>query len=331
MLRTSPPGAKVFQHEELLGITPLELPKVKTGDVEYDLRSDGYTDLVVEGEVVENEMLELFADMDARRGVTFGREWKNSMGMKLLPLGEILMGVWETRRRDYMEFVKGTGGRKPPFVGVEPGKGSAMPVVGVDREEARAFCGWLTKKERDLNLIGKDDRYRLPTDEEWSRAVGLPLERGSDPAERNGRISGVYPWGYEWPPPNGVDNFADETAAKVQGLASFIRGYRDKTPSLANVTTIAPGPKGFVGLAGNASEWVETDYNLAVDPKKPVLGTVRGGNWRSANAEELLSSARLGLPPETRRDTIGFRVVLTHKAGGAPAVAEPAKNAESAK
>lgn len=316
VVRSNPAGVKVFQHDELLGITPLEQPRVRTGEVEYELRADGFTDLIVEGEVRENELLDLYADMDKRRGVAFGREWRNSTGMKFLPLGDILMSVWETRRKEFMEFVKATGARRPMNVNTEPVKGSAMPVVGVDREEARAFCAWLTKRERDLNLLGKDDHYRLPTDEEWSRAVGLPLERGADPSERNGRIRGVYPWGYEWPPPNNMDNFADEAAAKSAGLTGFISGYRDKAPTLAGVATIAPGPKGFVALAGNVSEWVDTDFSVSNDPNKPALATARGGNWRSSSADELLSSARIAAPSNTRRDTIGFRCVLVRKAGG---------------
>jgi len=59
----------------------------------------GFSDFVLDGDVKENEMLELYADMDKRRGVMFGREWKNSFGMRFLPLGDILMAVWETRRR----------------------------------------------------------------------------------------------------------------------------------------------------------------------------------------------------------------------------------------
>ncbi len=311
LVKSNPPGVKVFQRDELLGITPLELSRVKMGDVEFDLKSEGYSDLVLDGEVVENEMLELFADLDARRGVTFGREWKNSAGMKFLPLGDLLFSTWETRRRDYAEFVKTTGAHKPMNISTENGKGGGMPVAGVTRDEARTFCAWLTKKERDLGLIGKDDRYRLPTDEEWSRAVGLPMERGNDPAERNGRIRGVYPWGYEWPPPNGVDNFADEAAGKLSSLQPIIKGYRDKAPMLATVTSLTVGPKGFVGLAGNVSEWVETDFNN----NNTAIATVRGGNWRSANPDELLSSARQAVPADTRRDTIGFRMVLVRKAG----------------
>ncbi len=313
IVRTNPAGAKVFLHEELLGVSPVEVPRVRSGDLEVELRGEGFTDLIIEGEVKENEMLELFADMETRRGVKFGREWKNSAGMKFIPLGEILMAAVEVRRRDFLEFIKITNGQHLVNASEQTSKTSLMPVTMVDREEARAFCAWLTKRERESGLIGKTDRYRLPTDEEWSRAVGLPLERGKDPDERNGRIRGVYPWGYEWPPPRGVDNFADESASRTASMAKTIHGYVDKFPGLAAVNALPPGPKGFYGLAGNVSEWVDTDFELTPNPGSPVLGTVRGGNRRSTSADELLSSARQGVPSNTKRDTIGFRMVLTHE------------------
>lgn len=315
MVRTNPPGVKVFQRDELLGITPLELPRVKTGDVEFDLKGDGLTDFVLEGSVNENEMLDLYADMEARRNVTFGREWRNSMGLKFIPLGEILLAAFETRRRDYAEFVKATNARRPATA-PDQQKGAAFPVVGIDRQEARAFCEWLTQKERELGLIEKTDRYRLPTDEEWSRAVGLPLERGRDPAERNSRIRGVYPWGYDWPPPRGVDNFADEAAARRQGLTAIIPNYDDRYPALGAVTSLPVNKKGFTGLAGNVSEWVDTDYDNASAKQggNHIMGTVRGGNWRTSNPDELLSSARMAVPVNARRDSIGFRIVLARDA-----------------
>jgi serine/threonine protein kinase/formylglycine-generating enzyme required for sulfatase activity len=312
MVRSNPAGVKVFHREELLGITPLEIPRIKTGEVEYDLRAEGFTDLILEGTVAENAMLELFADMQARRNVTYGREWRNSMGMLFLPLGDILMGAHETRRRDYMEYAKEANARRPMNFS-EQVKAGAVPVVGVDRVEARGFCDWLTKRDRELGLIGKTDRYRLPTDEEWSRAVGLPLERGKDPAERNGRIRGVYPWGYEWPPPKGIDNFADASGSVSQGLQAIITNYEDNFSALAGVMATRPSKKGYFGLAGNVSEWVDSDYvaaNGKTTDKAASMGTVRGGNWRSANADELLSSARMALPVDTKRDSIGFRIVL---------------------
>ena len=229
-MRTNPAGVKVFLREELLGVSPVEVPRVRSGDVEVELRGDGFTDLIIEGDVKENEMLELFADMEKRRGVTFGREWRNPTGIKFIPLGDILLAATETRRRDYLKFVKAINGRRPMNAPEQSNKAAQMPVVGVDREEARAFCAWLTKREREADWIGKTDRYRLPTDEEWSRAVGLPLERGKDPAERNGRIRGVYPWGYEWPPPRAVDNFADESASRMATTSKTIHGYHGQVP-----------------------------------------------------------------------------------------------------
>lgn len=315
VIRSQPENVRVYQHEQLLGETPLELPRVRTGPVEFELREEGFADVVLEGEVREGEQAELFADMQTRKAVTFGRQWKaNSLGMNFVPLGDVMISAWEIRHRDFVEYSKATQARRPGRM-EDSGRGGALPVVGVDREEARAFCAWLTERERNAGLIGAKDVYRLPTDEEWSRAAGLPPERGATPEERNGRIRGVYPWGYEWPPPHGVDNLADISGARKASLDSAIAGYEDRFPYLAPVAALPPNERGVCGLAGNVSEWVDTDYAPAPAAKagevaKPALGTVRGGSWRTAAPEELLSSARVALPPETRRNTLGFRVVL---------------------
>lgn len=319
VIRTQPEKVRVFMHEQLLGETPLELPRVRTGAFEVELREEGFADVVLEGEIKEGELTELFSDMQTRKAVSFGREWSaNSLGMRFVPLDDnSMLAAWETRYRDYVEYCRATGARKPGRMD-EGGnvKGANLPITGVDRAEARAFCQWLTERERNAGLIGAKDVYRLPTDEEWSRAAGLPPERGATPAERNGRIRGVYPWGYDWPPPEQIDNLADPVAARKASLDSFIPDYEDKFTHLASVAALKPGKDGYSGLAGNVSEWVETDYEPAAKPKsetdKPPtpLATLRGGNWRSATPDELQSSMRQGLPPETRKNTIGFRVVL---------------------
>lgn len=315
VIRSQPEKVRVYQHEQLLGETPLELPRIRTGPVEFELREEGFADVVLEGEVREGEQAELFTDMQTRKAVTFGRQWKaNSLGMNFVPLGEVMISAWEIRHRDYVEYSKATQARRPGRM-EDSGRGGALPVVGVDRGEARAFCAWLTERERNAGLIGPKDVYRLPTDEEWSRAAGLPPERGATPEERNGRIRGVYPWGYDWPPPNGVDNLADINGARKASLDSAIAGYEDKFPFLAPVSALPANERGVCGLGGNVSEWVDTDFHTTPAPKageaaKPALATVRGGNWRTAAPEELLSSARKPTPPETRRNTIGFRVVL---------------------
>ena len=313
-IESQPDGMRVFQDDEFIGETPLTLDRVRSGDAEYEIRGEGFTDLVLKGTIKNGEILDLFANMEMRTGVTYGSEWQNPRGMKFVPLGDnVMMAVWETRRRDYLEYCKATNSRRPPPVD-EAAKSATQPVAGVDRAEVRAFCAWLTERDRAAGIISPDDLYRLPTDLEWSRAVGLPLERGADPAERNSRIRGIYPWGFEWPPSQPVDNLADVSAAKNAGLDSVIPGYEDKSPTTASVTTLPLNDRGIAGLAGNVSEWVDTDFSKEqpAPPEVPApIGTVRGGNWRSATSEELLSSVRTPVPPDTKRNTIGFRLVLS--------------------
>ena len=81
------------------------------------------------------------------------------------------------------------------------------PVVKVNWYDANAFCAWLTKKELAEGKIKEGQKYRLPTDAEWSVAVGLGQEKGNTPKEKSRGIKDVYPWGKEWPPPKGVGNY----------------------------------------------------------------------------------------------------------------------------
>ena len=183
----------------------------------------------------------------------------NSLGMRFVPVAitggtasgkRVLFSVWETRRRDFGRFVKQSGynydaGDAPYDLKIvdgraevtrggswrEPGfeQGEDHPVVNVSWVDAKAFCKWLTDKERGAGLIGKDMAYRLPTDEEWSVAVGLPEEQGRTPEEKDGKIKDVFPWGTQWPPPDGAGNYADSALGRAfSGLKGIvIEGYDD--------------------------------------------------------------------------------------------------------
>jgi hypothetical protein len=95
--------------------------------------------------------------------------------------------------------------------GVPVGRELNHPVVGVSWEDAQGFCQWLTEKESAEGKLPKGWKYRLPSDEEWSWAVGLPPELGATPAEKSGKNSVDFPWGKDWPPTKKVGNYADET------------------------------------------------------------------------------------------------------------------------
>ena len=269
----------------------------------------------------------------------------NSLGMKFVsftetPKGRDLGCIHETRSKDFAAFMADkdrgyemTGKDADDWrtyvykkddnsVGIPVGRGkdekaedSSHPVCNVSYEDAQAFCQWLTAKERSQGLIGPKDEYRLPSDADWSLMVGLSKETGSTPQEKskNGRESGVYPWGTDYPPKNKVGNYADETA-KAAGttlLDYYVKGYTDDFATTAPVMSFAPNSKGFYDLGGNAYEWCEDWYDA--DKKYRVL---RGASWADDDESGLLSSLRFSYDPGLRYYFIGFRCVLVVGSGG---------------
>jgi formylglycine-generating enzyme required for sulfatase activity len=178
--------------------------------------------------------------------------------------------------------------------------------------EARAFCEWLSKKEQSEGLLRPQHRYRLPTDLEWSRIAGLPIEEGSTPAIRDTHpMPDHYPWGNQWPPPPNSGNFADMTSARLQNNR-IIEGYEDGFPKTSPVGRFFPNQFGLFDLAGNIWEWVDEGY-LGKDSK---LFVIRGGGWDSFRSENLLSSYRNAVPPDLREGAYGFRILLSNEDPG---------------
>ena len=249
--------------------------------------------------------------------VPLNAPFTNSLGMRFAPVPGVqaLFSVWETRVQDYEAFAKtrtsgDTSWRNPDFLGAAVTPGPTHPVVAVSWNDARDFCQWLTSTERKAGTLPANRRYRLPTDLEWSAAVGLPREQGATPKERDEKISGVYPWGTQWPPPRGAGNFGDVTCKKAWGnnLGStwtFIEGYEDGFATTSPVGSFPSSSSGLHDLAGNVWEWCDDWYDT------PQTGRVlRGGAWSSGGPRNLLSSCRRNDEPDERDGGGGFRVVL---------------------
>jgi formylglycine-generating enzyme required for sulfatase activity len=235
----------------------------------------------------------------------------NSLGMKFVPMPgtNVMFCIHETRRQDYEAY-----GAEVPGVddawknqsgnGIPCGHEDNHPVVGVSWEDAQAFCEWLSKKE------GKT--YRLPTDEEWSFAVGLAgkEQHGMNitPAMLSSKESTEYPWGGNFPPKteDQAGNYSDASrkAKALNGSAQYLEDYDDGFPTTAPVMSYKPNKLGLYDLGGNVWEWCEDRHDNA--QKERVL---RGGSWLNSSA--LLSSNRGHGTPTTRANGIGFRVVLT--------------------
>jgi len=173
--------------------------------------------------------------------------------------------------------------------------GPDHPVETMTWDDAKEFCRRLT-----VGLPGAlkaQFAFRLPTDVEWSLAVGLPEEPGDTPMERGCKIKGLYPWGTEWPPPKGAGNYGGNFG---------VDEHLGTTP----VSSFKPNRYGLYDLGGNVWEfcedWCDTDQTTKA---------LRGASCMTRCGECLRSSARDCVPRDptdanARSPDRGFRVVL---------------------
>ena len=234
----------------------------------------------------------------------------NSLGMKFVPVPgtRVLFCIHETRRQDFAAFAAESEGIDPAwmtqvFEGVRTGHEDNHPVTGVDWTTARRFCLWLGERESRV--------YRLPTDEEWSHAVGIgSVERrgiGTTPEKLSTKVGDTYPWAGGYPPVGSdlAGNLADEAWHAAFPASPWMSGYNDGFATTAPVMSFKPNKLGLFDMSGNVREWVEDWMNGA--RKERVL---RGVSFVFNGANRCLSSARFYDAPPTQAADNGFRCVL---------------------
>jgi LysM repeat protein len=220
------------------------------------------------------------------------RDWQNTLGMQFKPVPgtRCLFSIWETRVQDYQVFAQAVNREwpKPSFA-----QEATHPAAKVSWEDAQAFCRWLTEKEKSEGKLPANWVYRLPTDLEWSAAVGLNGEAGSTPQERDEKVANAYPWGTEWPPPRGAGNY---------NQSLNVDDYEYTSP----VGSFNANRHGLYDLGGNVWEWCEDKYQSGQDWR-----VLRGASWVSFAPGSLLSSNRNHVHPDFRSVNCGFRCVLS--------------------
>jgi formylglycine-generating enzyme required for sulfatase activity len=272
---------------------------------------------------------------------TQARPWTNSLGMPFVPVPntKVLFCIWETRVKDYRGCTQDQpwldrSWENPEHQGRKVTPEENCPVVNVSWENAQTFCRWLTEQERRAGTIVTNAQYRLPTDAEWSWAVGIgnwedngtpeqkhmkasKLAMGFGGRDENGtpkqkqekffKLPNVYPWGNQWPPPQGAENY--NPSLKV-----------DNHEFTAPVGSYKPNQLGIFDLGGNVSEWCEDFYD-----GKSGRRVLRGGSWACgigvggvrADIERIMLLSSYRSEDFFYRSTLnGFRVVLAF--GAAP-------------
>ncbi|MBU1949708.1 MAG: formylglycine-generating enzyme family protein [Candidatus Eisenbacteria bacterium] len=208
-------------------------------------------------------------------------EVRDASPARSIYLDAFYIGRFEVTNAQYDIFLDANPDHDPPAYRHHEGYDDpSQPVVGVSWYDAKAYCAWLTRVTGHY--------YRLPTEAEWEKAA-----RGPD-----GR---TFPW----------------TGGEVDlHRANF--GQPHGRPKRVGEHPAGGNPEyEMMDVAGNVAEWCEDwfaeDYYEHGPPRNPLgswQGTrkvVRGGSWQ--DKQEMVRCAfRSHYPPDTRRDTIGFRI-----------------------
>ncbi|HDP33725.1 MAG TPA: hypothetical protein ENN29_01295 [Candidatus Hydrogenedentes bacterium] len=182
------------------------------------------------------------------------------------------MDAYPVTNKQYQEYLEETGAPAPRFWHDPQYNGPNQPVTGVSWAEAKAYAAWAGKT--------------LPTEGQWEFAA-------------RGRENRKYPWG-NLPPDATLANFNDNL-----GMPSVVTMHED-----------GGTPEGIYDLAGNVYEWMLDPFvSYTAKRQNPQFAAaaprraLRGGSYKSP-PNELLCTARKGLFPEVRENTIGFRCVI---------------------
>lgn len=210
------------------------------------------------------------------------------------------MSVYEQTNAEFRRFR--ADHHSPPYRDVRLDEND-QPVVNVNYDDALAFVDWLNRLPAE-RAAGRT--YRLPTEEEWEYAA-----KGGD-----GRR---FPWGDQWPPPDGSGNFADEKNG-AHFRWEYLHGYRDPYLGTAPVGKFFPNSYFLYDMAGNVYEWTSSSYGPypgtpagakppGPKPYGPQSKVVRGSSWADELPKVLRCAFRIPMSPDTRSAFAGFRVV----------------------
>ena len=206
-------------------------------------------------------------------------------------LGAFFIGRTEVTNEQYEACVH-AGACAPSTCADDPDyNGANYPVVGVDWDNARAYCQW----------AGGD----LPTEARWEKAA-----RGTD-----GRI---YPWGNEFDEARA--NLCDVKCPLSWRDKSYYDGYERTAPTSDFWDGISS--HGTLHMAGNVWEWVLDCYDgefyetAAAGTTDPVSDArqcstfvLRGGSW-AEDRYDVRCANRHGAARDEKADNVGFRCVF---------------------
>ena len=180
----------------------------------------------------------------------------------------------------------------------------AYPVVEVSWNDAVAFCGWLSRKERKT--------YRLPTEAEWEYACRAGTNTRYSNGDNPEKLVDVG---------NIADKLFTDKFPSWNWDGTFTRlalSAKDGYAMVAPVGQFKPNPWGLYDMHGNVWQWCADGcgcYHASpvddpVSPSSPGWRACRGGSWADLPAYAR-SAARSERLLNVGTYSTGFRVAMT--------------------
>jgi len=217
-----------------------------------------------------------------------GEGESNEHPLHTVDLDAYYIDQYEVTENSYSRFLLQRKQTHPDYWSGGAGRNAQKPIVGINWDDAQAYCEWAGK--------------RLPTEAEWEKAA-----RGTDKR--------TYPWG-ESKPNSSTANFGEDPVLKFGRIyPEPAKVYSEKLHAVGSYEQ-GKSPYGAYDMAGNVGEWVADwlglDYygqSPKKNPKGPSDGTykiLRGGSWSDTPAD-LRSAYRLWSTPTGRYAYVGVR------------------------
>jgi eukaryotic-like serine/threonine-protein kinase len=233
---------------------------------------------------------------------------------------EVTAGLYDRFLHDNPEFRREDipahrSGPEDPIANVN----AQGPIANVDVYHAAAFCRWLSEREGVIEdqqcyppipkilqgeregrmslLPGYLNRtgYRLPTEAEWEYVC----RSGSQASRHYGRTASMLPH-YGWSTMSSGERTHPVGELKPNDLGLF--------DMLGNVWEWCQDDGGSYRPSFSGRPVLDKDELAAISERTPLV--FRGGSCYYT-AQLTRSAARIGFPPTTRQDSVGFRVVRT--------------------
>ncbi|MFA6193244.1 MAG: SUMF1/EgtB/PvdO family nonheme iron enzyme [Parcubacteria group bacterium] len=222
----------------------------------------------------QQQILETWRQNDGGWGE---EDYTSAYPQRKTALDDFYIDKKEISNGDYRMFVEATKRAAPSLWDDHTLNLPSQPVVGVDWNDADAYCRWLGKK--------------LPSEAEWEKAA-----RGTD-----GRI---WPWGNAWDPAK--DNHGKGTGTGLDESD----GWEYTAPV---GTELGVSPYGALNMAGNVYEWTADDFKAYPENDKYIqddfdqgFKTLRGGAYDDGISEQR-ASTRCGFQKDFKDADVGFR------------------------